>query len=278
MDREREILNVRHQELEQCRGDLRVEQDRRSGIAGVGTEGDRDRIQCLYGKYLQADSYRKALVYHKKYLLLLLGDSRTVSSLALIARLEVYPSPEDLQQGIRPRRPVTAFRSAARVVVAVTRSEGQTGHHVQECSIIGSVVVVQPGYLFVFNFPGEIYYNEYFGCYAPNSNSFSPLRINTQSRLNSSGPFNSHASSPLHSSLLCQRQYLCPYHTAHVGLKQQTTPTSENSGARRKILSPSSPNPTKVGHSSLIHRVRIRKVRPMTTTSLDSNRESASET
>nr|XP_034310025.1 pericentrin-like [Crassostrea gigas] len=33
----------------------------------------------------------------------------------------VYPSPEDLQRGTRPRRPVTAFRSAARVVVAVTR-------------------------------------------------------------------------------------------------------------------------------------------------------------
>uniref|UniRef100_K1P7S9 Uncharacterized protein n=1 Tax=Magallana gigas TaxID=29159 RepID=K1P7S9_MAGGI len=37
--------------------------------------------------------------------------------------------------------------------------------------------------------------------YAPNSNSFSPPRINTQSRVNGSGPFNSHASSPLHSSV-----------------------------------------------------------------------------
>uniref|UniRef100_A0A8W8M5Y0 Uncharacterized protein n=1 Tax=Magallana gigas TaxID=29159 RepID=A0A8W8M5Y0_MAGGI len=34
-----------------------------------------------------------------------------------------------------------------------------------------------------------------------NSNSFSPLRINTQSRTKGSGPFNSHASSPLHSSV-----------------------------------------------------------------------------
>lgn len=49
----------------------------------------------------------------------------------------------------RPRRPVAAFRSAARVVVAVTRSVGQTGHHVQECRLIGSVVVVQPRYLFL---------------------------------------------------------------------------------------------------------------------------------
>ena len=43
----------------------------------------------------------------------------------------------------------------------------------------------------VFLFPG----------YAPNSNSFSPPRINTQSRLNGSGPISSHASSPLHPSL-----------------------------------------------------------------------------
>ena len=50
------------------------------------------------------------------------------------------------------------------MLVAVTRSVGQTGHHVQECHLIGSVVVVQPRYLFVFNFPGEMYYNEYFGC------------------------------------------------------------------------------------------------------------------
>uniref|UniRef100_A0A8W8MAG2 Uncharacterized protein n=1 Tax=Magallana gigas TaxID=29159 RepID=A0A8W8MAG2_MAGGI len=36
-------------------------------------------------------------------------------------------------------------------------------------------------------------------------------------------------------------------------------PTSENSGARRKILSSSSPNPTKVGHSTPARRVRIRE-------------------
>uniref|UniRef100_A0A8W8M796 Uncharacterized protein n=1 Tax=Magallana gigas TaxID=29159 RepID=A0A8W8M796_MAGGI len=39
-------------------------------------------------------------------------------------RMGVYPSPEDLQRGTRPRRSVTTFRSAARVVVAVTRSNG----------------------------------------------------------------------------------------------------------------------------------------------------------
>uniref|UniRef100_A0A8W8M4V4 Pericentrin/AKAP-450 centrosomal targeting domain-containing protein n=1 Tax=Magallana gigas TaxID=29159 RepID=A0A8W8M4V4_MAGGI len=83
------------QELDQCRADLRVERDRKSGIAGVGTEGDRDRIQRLYGKYLRADSYRKALVYQKKYLLLLLGGVQDCepTTLALIARIRVYPLP-----------------------------------------------------------------------------------------------------------------------------------------------------------------------------------------
>uniref|UniRef100_A0A8W8MAH7 Pericentrin/AKAP-450 centrosomal targeting domain-containing protein n=1 Tax=Magallana gigas TaxID=29159 RepID=A0A8W8MAH7_MAGGI len=108
------------QELDQSRADLRVERDQKSGIAGVGTEGDRDRIQRLYGKYPRADSYRKALVYQKKYLLLLLGGFQDCeqTTLALIARMGVYPSPEDLQQGIRPRRLVTTSRSATTVMVA----------------------------------------------------------------------------------------------------------------------------------------------------------------
>nr|XP_034309973.1 A-kinase anchor protein 9-like isoform X2 [Crassostrea gigas] len=200
-------LNQMEQELDQCRADLRVERDRRSGIAGVGTEGDRDRIQRLYGKYLRADSYRKTLVYQKKYLLLLLGGFQNCEQtiLALIARMGVYPSPEDLQRGTRPRRPVIAFRSAARVVVAVTRSVCQTGHHVQECRLIGSVDAVlvrkwkratREGSPVI---GGTVDLQQ---GYAPNSNSFSPPHINTQSRLNASGPFNSHASSPLHLSVL----------------------------------------------------------------------------
>uniref|UniRef100_K1QNW0 Uncharacterized protein n=1 Tax=Magallana gigas TaxID=29159 RepID=K1QNW0_MAGGI len=146
---------------------------------------------------------------------------------------------------------------------------------------------------------------------------FLTTRINTQSRLNGSGPFNSHASSPLHSSVhqspyspsylsssFTQRDLLngaSPYHSLggassgyHVNSNGVTNgispyksvggisdsyhvnsnfsvhttppardysskphPFSENSGARRKILSSSSPTPTKVGHSSPARRVRI---------------------
>uniref|UniRef100_A0A8W8M2S3 Uncharacterized protein n=1 Tax=Magallana gigas TaxID=29159 RepID=A0A8W8M2S3_MAGGI len=58
-----------------------------------------------------------------------------------------------------------------------------------------------------------MYNNEYSGCYAPNSNSFSPLCINTQSRSNGFGPFNSHASSPLHSSV-----HQSPYSPSYMSL------------------------------------------------------------
>ena len=34
---------------------------------------DKEKLQKLYGKYLRAESFRKALVYQKRYLLLLLG-------------------------------------------------------------------------------------------------------------------------------------------------------------------------------------------------------------
>uniref|UniRef100_A0A8W8MAQ5 Pericentrin/AKAP-450 centrosomal targeting domain-containing protein n=1 Tax=Magallana gigas TaxID=29159 RepID=A0A8W8MAQ5_MAGGI len=104
-------LNQIEQELDRCQANLRVEQDRGSGIVGEGTDGDRNRITRLYGKYLWADSYRKALVYHKKYLLLLLGGFQDCeqTTLALNTRMGVYPFPEDLQRGARLRQPVTTF-------------------------------------------------------------------------------------------------------------------------------------------------------------------------
>uniref|UniRef100_A0A8W8MAD3 Pericentrin/AKAP-450 centrosomal targeting domain-containing protein n=1 Tax=Magallana gigas TaxID=29159 RepID=A0A8W8MAD3_MAGGI len=162
-------LNQMEQELDQCRADLRVERDQRSGIAGVGTERDRDRIQRLYGKYLPADSYRKALVYQKKYLLLLLGGFQDCeqTTLALISRMGVYPFPEDLQRGTRTRRLVTTCRSAARVVVAITKMRYLVRKRATRVGspVMGGTVDLQQGY-------------------APNSNSFSPLCINTQSRSN----------------------------------------------------------------------------------------------
>ncbi|NXV25994.1 PCNT protein, partial [Rissa tridactyla] len=77
----------------------------------------------LYRKYLRAESFRKALVYQKKYLLLLLGGFQDCeqTTLSLIARMGFYPSPADLQLSGSRSRPFTKFRCAVRAIVAVSR-------------------------------------------------------------------------------------------------------------------------------------------------------------
>ena len=75
----------------------------------------------MYGKYLRAESFRKALIYQKKYLLLLIGGFRDCEeeTLAMIARMGAEPSSSDVTGG--RLSPLSKFRSAARVVVAITR-------------------------------------------------------------------------------------------------------------------------------------------------------------
>ncbi|XP_015667818.1 pericentrin isoform X3 [Protobothrops mucrosquamatus] len=81
------------------------------------------KIQKLYCKYLRAESFRKALVYQKKYLLLLLGGFQECeqATLSLIARMGIYPSPPDLNVSETRSRFFTKFRSAVRVVIAILR-------------------------------------------------------------------------------------------------------------------------------------------------------------
>ncbi|KAM6332759.1 pericentrin isoform 4-T4 [Podargus strigoides] len=77
----------------------------------------------FYRKYLRAESFRKALVYQKKYLLLLLGGFQDCeqATLSLIARMGIYPSPADLQRSGSRSRPFTRFRCAVRAIIAVSR-------------------------------------------------------------------------------------------------------------------------------------------------------------
>lgn len=81
------------------------------------------KLQKLYRKYLRAESFRKALVYQKKYLLLLLGGFQECeqATLSLIARMGIYPSPPELNVSKSRSRSFTKFRSAVRVVIAVSR-------------------------------------------------------------------------------------------------------------------------------------------------------------
>ncbi|KFP83982.1 Pericentrin, partial [Apaloderma vittatum] len=77
----------------------------------------------LYKKYLRAERFRKALVYQKKYLLLLLGGFQECeqATLSLIARMGTYPSRADLPPSGSRSRPFTKFRCAVRAVIAVSR-------------------------------------------------------------------------------------------------------------------------------------------------------------
>eukprot|EP00076_Gallus_gallus_P023056 XP_015144709.1 pericentrin isoform X17 [Gallus gallus] len=86
-------------------------------------EAFNPKLQRLYRKYLRAESFRKALVYQKKYLLLLLGGFQDCeqATLSLIARMGIYPSPADLQLSASRSRPFTKFRCAVRAVIAVSR-------------------------------------------------------------------------------------------------------------------------------------------------------------
>ncbi|XP_074883848.1 pericentrin isoform X10 [Buteo buteo] len=86
-------------------------------------ETSSPKLQRLYRKYLRAESFRKALVYQKKYLLLLLGGFQDCeqATLSLIARMGIYPSPADLQLSGSRSRPFTKFRCAVRAVIAVSR-------------------------------------------------------------------------------------------------------------------------------------------------------------
>ncbi|XP_028629735.1 pericentrin isoform X2 [Grammomys surdaster] len=89
------------------------------------TSGDTNtcniKMEKLYLHYLRAESFRKALIYQKKYLLLLIGgfqDSEQ-ETLSMIAHLGVFPSKADKK--ITTSRPFTKFRTAVRVVIAVLR-------------------------------------------------------------------------------------------------------------------------------------------------------------
>lgn len=78
-------------------------------------------MEKLYLRYLRAESFRKALIYQKKYLLLLIGgfqDSEQ-ETLSMIAHLGVFPSKADRKAVAA--RPFTKFRTAVRVVIAVLR-------------------------------------------------------------------------------------------------------------------------------------------------------------
>ncbi|XP_051030567.1 A-kinase anchor protein 9 [Phodopus roborovskii] len=77
----------------------------------------------IYGKYLRAESFRKALVFQKKYLLLLLGRFQECedATMGLLARMEGYPVFRDPEMVPSHTKGLTRFRTAIRVSMAITR-------------------------------------------------------------------------------------------------------------------------------------------------------------
>lgn len=78
------------------------------------------QILKLYKRFIKAESFRKALVYQKKYLLLLLGGFQDCESttLAMISQMGVYPG--NSARSYR-RTGTSRFRTVARAVLAIQR-------------------------------------------------------------------------------------------------------------------------------------------------------------
>ncbi|XP_047675126.1 A-kinase anchor protein 9 isoform X3 [Tachysurus fulvidraco] len=90
------------------------------------SDADNATIKRIYGKYLRSESFRKALIYQKKYLLLLLGgfqecEEATLSLIAGMTGPHVYTHSTFLDCVSHRRRGYTRFRSAARVCIALFR-------------------------------------------------------------------------------------------------------------------------------------------------------------
>ena len=79
-------------------------------------------MQRLYGKYLKAESFKKSLIYQKKYLLILLGgyqDSER-ETLSMLSKMGGFENGQFHEY--KTRLPaLSRFRSAARVIVACSR-------------------------------------------------------------------------------------------------------------------------------------------------------------
>ncbi|NWT49602.1 AKAP9 protein, partial [Erythrocercus mccallii] len=112
-------LKQANAELSKLRAELRSE----AFLRELGSDTENAVLRRIYGKYLRAESFRKALIYQKKYLLLLLGGFQECeeATLALIARMGGQPSYTDLEMITHHSKGFTRFRSAVRVSIAISR-------------------------------------------------------------------------------------------------------------------------------------------------------------
>ncbi|XP_061082856.1 trichohyalin-like [Conger conger] len=88
--------------------------------ADIADQPFNSKLRRLYCKFLRAESYRKALVFQKRYLLLVLGGvpGRERSNLGPVGHIGACPS--SVAPPPRPH-PLTRFRTAALAAIAITR-------------------------------------------------------------------------------------------------------------------------------------------------------------
>ncbi|GLH11847.1 Uncharacterized protein GBIM_16588, partial [Gryllus bimaculatus] len=86
------------------------------------TEELENRVNHLFGRYLRAESYRKALAWQKKYLLIALGGYQQTEAYTLSRLAHVGATiPHRISEQSSGRRRQARFRSAAFVIVAIHR-------------------------------------------------------------------------------------------------------------------------------------------------------------
>ncbi|XP_039734058.1 A-kinase anchor protein 9 isoform X3 [Pteropus medius] len=102
---------------------LKAELRNEALLQNLSPDSDHTTVKRIYGKYLRAESFRKALIYQKKYLLLLLGGFQECedATLALLARMGGQPAFTDLEVITNRPKGFTRFRSAVRVSMAISR-------------------------------------------------------------------------------------------------------------------------------------------------------------
>ncbi|XP_019957525.2 A-kinase anchor protein 9 isoform X4 [Paralichthys olivaceus] len=112
-------LNLAQTQVARLRGEIRTDALREI----TGPEADNAALKRMYGKYLRSESFRKALIYQKKYLLLLLGGFQECeeATLSLLSRMGGRPSLSSLESFNQRRRGLMRFRSAVRVSIALSR-------------------------------------------------------------------------------------------------------------------------------------------------------------
>lgn len=92
-------------------------------LRSLSPDSEHAALQKIYNKYLRASSFRKALIYQKKYLLLLLGGFQECedATLGVLARMGGYPALKDPKTITSHPKGFTRFRSAVRVSIAISR-------------------------------------------------------------------------------------------------------------------------------------------------------------